>query len=172
MVRKRRVLLAGAALGLAGVAAPTHDMRFWYADKAAARRAGARGFEDHPCGAVAVARVARMPAYTRHGALEPELIVEYGAGGRELRRWSAPVDGAVWAVRGDEVLINLAGRYYWIGTDGRIRPTRYADPPPITTVGQCGTPAGMAESDYAACDAFRDEGDGRVRNIWWQRVCT
>lgn len=177
MVWKRRSVIAAAALGMAGgialqAAAPRHEMRFWFENEAAARRAGAARFEEHPCGAVAVARVERMPDHARHGALEPELVVEYGAGGRELRRWSAPVDGSVWAVRGDRVLINLAGRHYWIGTDGRIAPTRYTDPPPITTAGQCGTPAGMENSDYAGCHAFRDEGDGRVRNIWFQGVCT
>jgi hypothetical protein len=177
MAWKRRSAIAGAALGMAGgialqAAAPRHEMRFWYEDQAAARRAGASAFEEHPCGAVAIVRVERMPVPARPGALEPELVVEYGEGGRELRRWSAPVDGSVWAVRGDEVLINLAGGYYWIGTDGGFRRTRYADPPPITTTGQCGTPAGMENSDYAGCHAFRDERDGRVRNIWSQGVCT
>lgn len=176
MAWKRRSVIAGVALLAGGLAvqaaAPRHEMRFWYASEAAARRAGAHAFEDHPCGAVAVARVTRMPAYARHGALEPELVVEYGAGRREIRRWSAPVDGSVWAVRRDEVLIKLGGRYYWIGPDGRIGPTRYADPPPIMTVGECGTPAGMENSEYAACRAFRDEENGRVRNLWFQNACT
>jgi hypothetical protein len=177
MAWKRHAAIALVAAGIVGglavqAAVPPHDMRFWYENKAAARRAGARGFEDHPCGAVAVARVARMPAYDRRGALQPDLVVEYGADRRELRRWSAPIDGNVWAVRRDEVLIKLGDRYYWIGTDGRIGPTRYADPPPITTPGACGTPAGMENSAYAACMAFRDEENGRVRNLWLQNACT
>jgi hypothetical protein len=46
MAWKRRAAIAGAALALAGgfaapAAAPRHEMRFWYDDEAAARRAGA-----------------------------------------------------------------------------------------------------------------------------------
>jgi hypothetical protein len=177
MAWKRHSAIAGAALGLAAgfaapAAAPRHEMRFWYDDEAAARRAGARAFEAHPCGSVAVAAVERMPPHGGGGALEGDLVVEYGADGREARRWSAPVDGAVWAVRGEELLIRLGDLYYWIGTDGRIAATRYAGPPPMTTEGRCGTPAGTAPSAYNACHAFRDEADGRIRNIWFQNACT
>lgn len=177
-MRKGRVALLGIIVGTlaAGTALafqPRHDMAFWFDDEAAARAAGATSFGDHPCGAVALAPVSRMPAYDANGPLEPELVVEYGPGGRELRRWSAPVDGQIWAIRGPDILVNQEDRFYWIDTEGNIRDARQSEAgPPETGEGQCGTPAGQEDSDYAQCRIFRDTATGAARTLFYQAVCS
>jgi hypothetical protein len=167
-------MLVGASTAGAALAFQSrYEMTFWFDDEAAARAAGATSFGDHPCGAVALAPVAQMPAYDANGALEPELVVEYGDGRRELRRWSAPVDGSIWAVQGEEILVNQDDRFYWIGTDGRIRETRHAESTtPETSEGQCGTPAGQEGSDYAQCRVFRDAATRALRTLFFQAVCS
>lgn len=175
---KRRIALLGviAATFAAGAAVafqPPYEMTFWFDDEAAARAAGATSFGDHPCGAVAVASVSRMPAYDANGTLEPELVVEYSSDRRELRRWSAPVDAQIWAVEGEQILVNQEDRFYWIATDGRIGETRQSESaPPETAEGQCGTPAGQEGSDYAQCRVFRDAVTGAGRTLFFQAVCT
>lgn len=177
-MRKGRAALLGMLVGTSTAGAtlalqPRYEMAFWFDDEAAARAAGATGFGDHPCGAVALAPVSQMPAYDANGALEPELVVEYSPGRRELRRWSAPVDGSIWAIRGDEILVNQEERFYWIDTGGRIRETRHGETtPPETAEGQCGTPAGQEGSDYAQCRVFRDVATGAARTLFFQAVCS
>lgn len=176
-MRKSRLaamgLLAGALAGGALAFQPRHEMRFWFDDEAAARAAGATAFVTHPCGAVAVAPVDRMPSYDDAAPLEPELVVEYDESLRELGRWSAPVDAQIWAVRGDALLISQGDRFFWIDPAGNILPTdRPAENRPETVEGQCGIPPGHVESDYAQCRIHRDEADGRPRTLFYEGVCT
>ncbi len=176
-MRKRHAALAlSIGMAVAGTALafqPRYEMRFWFDDESAARAAGAIEFEPHPCGAVAIAPVGRMPAFDGNAVLGTELIVEYGEGRREIRRWSTPVDGSIWAVRGNELLVDQGDGFYWIDTAGGIRPAeRRNEARAVTRGDQCAIPAELEGSAYTQCTVHEDEGDGRPRILAYEGICS
>lgn len=171
MGRKRRAAAAAHVCGLISVAACTaatgYEMRFWVESEAAARTAGVTSFEPHPCGAVSIVRTDRMPPYDPRAALIPEQVVEFDRGGQPVNRWSISVDSVLMAVRGDDLLVELAGKRYWVGRDGRIRRATYWGEPMDWREGQCG-----AIDPDAFCTAFVDLESGLMRNLSHRPVCT
>jgi hypothetical protein len=105
-------------------------------------------------------------------ALDTELIVEAGADGRPLERWSVPVDYEPLAVRGREILVDHAGQRLWIATDRRIRRAAPGATYPPLIPFQCPAHGVHSPSDYSLCASLTDLNSGRVRSIHYEAPCT
>jgi hypothetical protein len=166
---KAAAFLAGAAL-LGAAGPPLFEVALWF-DGEAPRGPGIIETRAHPCGAVAIVRIATMPPH-RAGAitgLGSELIAESGGEGA---RWSVPVDYRPLAIDGREILLETAGQRLWIATDGAIRrEPRRRRYPPIATA-SCPAGGVHADSDYAICGRLADLGTRRSRLIQYEGPCT
>ena len=181
MTRKRRgpisTLLkptghALAALMLAAADAETFEVTLWANDDSVDSLPEVISSSSHPCGAAAVVRLSAMPSYRRdEGALGTELIVETGVDGREVGRWSVPLEYEPIAISGSEILLDLPRQRLWIGTGGSIRREGESRHYPALAALEC--PAAVLEdSAYAQCAAMTDVGDGRRRLIRYEATCT
>lgn len=156
-------------------------LSFWAGDGAQGNPAVEAIRGEHPCGAVALAFVEKMPPYEPGAALESELIAEIGPGGEVLRTWSAPVDVIVEGIRGDEILFSesfdrrnaspLSVRLS-VRPDGsyRVEPRRPALGQPEAIA--CPTLDLWGESAYVRCWVYRDAKTGRERTLAYQGPCT
>jgi hypothetical protein len=167
-------LLAPAAVLLASAAGPaTFEIALW-ADNPAARRAPhVVRLDPHPCGTIAIVRLAAMPPYREHArGLGTELIAEAGTDPRRAMRWSVPVDYQPLAISGREILIDHYDRHLWIGDNSGIRrETGRRTYPPIVPM-SCPTGGAHAGSEYALCAGLTDLRSGRQRNIQYEAICT
>lgn len=181
MTRKRRgpfsiipetAGIAAAALLLGTAGAETFEVTLWANDDSVDALPNVISSSSHPCGAAAVVRLSSMPPYRRdEGALGTELIVETGADGGEIGRWSVPLDYEPVAISGSELLLDLHSQRLWIGTDGSIRREGERRRHPALTPLECPA-AALADSAYAQCAAMTDLGDGRRRVIRYEAPCT
>ena len=113
-----------------------------------------------------------MPPYRwDEGALGTELIVETGADGREIGRWSVPLEYEPVAISGSEILIDLPRQRLWIGASGSIRREGASRRYPALAALECPA-AVLEESAYAQCAAMTDLGDGHRRLIRYEAPCT
>lgn len=178
MARKRRPArtwppIAALAL-LAGAAEPeAFEVALWANDDSVETLAEVIATESHPCGATAIVRLSRMPAYReKEGALGTELVVETGDDGGEAARWSVPVDYEPLALRGGELQVAHRGMRLWIGRDGALsRDVSGADLPTGERLA-CPAPAAHPDSEYAICARFRDLDSGRPRLLQYEGSCT
>jgi hypothetical protein len=181
MTRKRRGAVsmfrkpAGAALAtllLTAAGAETFEVTLWANDDSVDTLPEVVSSSSHPCGAAAIVRLSAMPPYRRNeGALGTELIVETDADGREIGRWSVPLDYEPVAISGSEILLDLYRQRLWIGTDGSIRREGRSRRYPAMTTLECPA-AVLTESAYAQCAAMSDLGDDRRRLIRYEAPCT
>ena len=181
MTRKRRgpvsivpkaaaVAAAAALLGAAG--AETFEVPLWANDDSVEVLPEVVSTSSHPCGAAAIVRLSAMPPYRRdEGALGTELIVETGADGVEIGRWSVPLDYEPIAISGSEILLDLYRQRLWIGADGSIRREGERRSYPALAPLEC--PAALlADSAYAQCATMTDLSDGRRRTVRYEAPCT
>ena len=181
MTRKRRgpmlkalnaTGIALAAILLAAAGAETFEVTLWANDDSVEGLPEVVSTSSHPCGAAAVVRLSSMPPYRRgEGALGTELIVETGADGREIGRWSVPLEYEPVAISGSEILIDLPRQRLWIGASGSIRREGESRRYPALAALECPA-AVLEESAYAQCAAMADLGDGRRRLIRYEAPCT
>lgn len=128
---------------------------------------------DHPCGAWAEVRLTVMPPYRRDGgALGTELVVESDEAGREVARWSVPLDYEPLAVNGSDMLLSLGSQRLWIGADGSLRREPQGRDYPAATAAQCPAGGPFEESAYAICARFTDVATGRPRLLRYEAPCT
>lgn len=128
---------------------------------------------DHPCGAWAEVRLTVMPPYRRgEGALGTELVVESDEAGREIARWSVPLDYEPLAVSGSDVLLRVSGQRLWIGAGGSLRRESQGRDYPAATAAQCPAGGPFEESAYAICARFTDIITGRPRLLRYEAPCT
>jgi hypothetical protein len=182
MTGKRRAAatIALAALMIGGAHAvppPTDDGTFeialWANDDSVERLPNLVATSDHPCGAIAVLRVQSMPPHVEpEGAVAPELIAEIDADGRTMRRWSAPVDYRLLAIRGDELLLHHGDELLWIGSGGAIRRGNRAHPLIEIESVTCPAAAPLADSDYRQCGILRDVETGTPRRFAYESSCS
>jgi hypothetical protein len=159
---------------LAGAAPASFEVALWANDDRADKVPEVVRSGSHPCGAIVIVRLSRMPPY-RAGtdrAVGTELIVETGRDGREVGRWSVPVDYEPLAVAGRELLISHGGQRLWIATDGSIRRERGGKAYPALSAKQCPSKGVHANSDYAICASLPDAASGAVRHIQFEGPCT
>ena len=181
MTRKRRGPVSGvlkatgialAAILLAAGGAETFEVTLWANDDSVDSLPNVVSSSAHPCGAAAVVRLSAMPPYRRdEGALGTELIVETGAHGEEIGRWSVPLDYEPVAISGSEILIDLPRQRLWIGAGGSIRREGESRRYPALAALECPA-AVLEESAYAQCAAMTDLGDGHRRLIRYEAPCT
>ena len=100
------VLMAGCAPAppekpaQAAAPAPLHTFAFFVSDL----QARDPRIADHiqaDCGMVAIARVDRIPVDDE--LILPDLVVQYGDDGRELKRWSKSFSSEILAISGDDL---------------------------------------------------------------------
>lgn len=130
-------------------------------------------WSEHPCGATPYARVRAMPL--GDGLLLADDVIEFGDGGKELRRWSKPFEADVIAVDGDRMRLRVL--------DGNgVEQVLWADPAGALAVAQdaaaaeprsldCPTLKAFADSDYLQCYEYVDAG-GAKRRLAYEGVCT
>ena len=131
---------------------------------------------DHPCGTVAIARVAVMPLKSGDEALHPEIALELSHDGAVVRRWSFPVDSTVLAIQGLDLLVSLGGeqtddRALSISPEGDFRLTT----PPRAVVRravECPRLPEFKVSAYLRCWEFEEPGTGKVRRLAYEEPCT
>lgn len=98
---------------------PTH--RFAFAERTATPGASAVsivGSEPTPCGPVLVARVASIPL--DDARVLPDWVVEFGASGRQVRRWGVPYEALVTALDGERVQFRTEAGTYWTDASGAV----------------------------------------------------
>lgn len=159
---------------------------FWAGEGASEDPTVAAIFAEHPCGPIAVAFVATVPAHPGKGGLEPELVVEIDDSGGTVRSWSIPADTIVDGVRGEELLVPQsfdgivgrgedrapAGVRLAVRPDGAYRVEDAADGLPSPESAVCPTLSHWGESSYVRCWTFRDAADGTARTLAYQGPCT
>jgi hypothetical protein len=96
-----------------------YELRFWMGEGAAQADGFVRS-TGHPCGEVAIARVTKMPAYSRNQPLQPERVLELSASGEVLQQWTIPVDSYPLAIQERFILIEANGEQLWIEPNGTI----------------------------------------------------
>ncbi|MBL8212931.1 MAG: hypothetical protein JNK87_19605 [Bryobacterales bacterium] len=144
------------------------ELSFW-PGPGAAKDARTVRIVDHPCGEVAVARVATLPTNTK-GTLVPEIAEEVNARGGVIASWPMPVDSYPMAFRGAKLLLRASGLKLWVDRQGGV--SRYAGQdsiPKASDVSCLRKPAGNA---YIVCQALPDLGSGRTRVLRYEAPCT
>lgn len=126
----------------------------------------------HPCGQVAVARVAILPGAKQTGALIAEEVLEINAEGQALRRWRIPVDSYPLAFRGDYLIFQNGPVAYRVDPHGRV--SRYPDPKPIppSSPKNCRGGPDFQGSEFVVCQILTDLVTGQNRRIRFEAPCT
>ncbi len=153
---------------------------FWAGPKVKDRYPAAVVSEHGLCdGDVAEVAISRMPPESDE-ALEPEKVLELDSAGHVIRKWRMPIDTAVVAIRGQQIIVPRPYRdaaandeVLYIDPDGRFRLealdiSRFSEP----TQMQCPKLAEFGESAYVTCVVFRDLKDSTQRRIAYQSPCT
>lgn len=129
-----------------------------------------RESDGHPCGAIVMARVGRLPS-ARDAILGTEAIREVVTSGRVARTWSVPGDAIPVGIDGPRILAIVHQQGYWFGQDRSITPWA-GDVPKEQPGAQCPGPiAGFGGNDYG-CTTLKDRSSGRLRTLAWYFVCT
>jgi hypothetical protein len=128
----------------------------------------------HPCGASATARVTVMPDADTQGDLVPDKVVEVDAQNNTVRRWAKPVDSALVAIKGDQILVDGGdGKRYWIDPSGNFQlqneTTSTAKP---NSLGRMKGHSEFGNSGYANLWQYTDQQSGQSRRIIYEAVCT
>ena len=166
-------LLLGGGGALASAEDGAFEIALWANDDSVERLPNLVATSLHPCGAIAVLRLDRMPPpIESEGAVAAERVAEIDAEGRTLRAWSAPVDYEPLALRGEALLLRHGGQLLWIAIDGRIsRETASADLPSIEPL-SCPAGAPNSASEYRQCAILRDLATREPRRLVYESVCT
>lgn len=129
-------------------------------------------WEDGPCGATPVAKVARIPL--DDAVLLPDFVAEYDETGKELRRWGRPYEASVIGLDGDRLLFRADGEAaFWTDTAGAVGRSDAAgnDLAGSAPALDCPTLPTFAGSDYLQCFDVTDRA-GRHRRLAWEGPCT
>jgi hypothetical protein len=135
----------------------------------------------HPCGTVAIAKVATIPSLTNDPTLEPEKVVAFSREeGKLLQRWATPVDSVPVAIRENQLLIEVYQSEIvrlWIDVDGSIakEENQISIPMPsrVPNRGKCTIlDSEFGKSAYADCWFFRDLENGKSRILAFEGICT
>ena len=178
--KRRAAAMAGAialSIGAAAALPPGADGPFeialWANDDSVERLPNLVATSSHPCGAIAVLRLDRMPPLVEpEGAIAAERVAEIDAAGATLREWSAPVDYEPLALRSDALLLRHGDQQLWIGIDGTIsQGSAPADLPHIEPL-SCPVGAPNAVSEYRQCASLRDLETGKPRRLVYETACT
>ena len=177
--KRRGAAMAGAmALLLGGAVLPFNgddmfEIALWANDDSVERLPNLVATSSHPCGAIAVLRLDRMPPLVEpEGAVSAERVMEIDAEGRILRQWSAPVDYQPLALRGEALLLRHGDQLLWVGPDGRLA---RADPDQILTAVEsehCPAAAPHGDSEYRQCGLVSDVETTARRLIAYESACT
>lgn len=157
----------------AAPAAETFTLRFTAKDEAAAEHdPRIVRWEDGPCGATPVAKVARIPL--DDAVLLPDAVVEFDEAGKELRRWGRPYEASVIGLDGDHLLFRAdEDAAFWTDTAGTLGRSDAAgdDLAAGAPALDCPTLPTFAGSDYLQCFDVTDRA-GRHRRLAWEGPCT
>ena len=157
------------------VAANGLRLPFWIRDSADSGRRAAFEVHEHPCGEAASAFVSRVPA-ANHPVLVTETAVEIASSGQALRTWRLPIDRRVLAIRGSELIVDIATgdtrRHLALGIDtaGSFRILEEPRASPDTV--PCPSVRPFRGSDYLQCLRLRDLRTRAPRTIAYQSPCT
>jgi len=163
----RSLFLALMAASFPALAA--EPLPFWF-EGDVSRVAGYQSVEDHPCGAIAIVKVDKLPPFGK-GRLTSEKAVELDPSGKAIRRWPMPVNFTPVAVRDRQLLIEFAGQRYWVEPDGKYQRAGKLWLPAVKPA-QCKTAIEFKDSDYVQCEAFPDLGSRTPRTIAYEGICT
>lgn len=169
------VFVAYAAACATAGRGDSYELIFW-------PRAGAQGdprvveMGDHPCGTVAIARVAKMPLHAQDKALDSELALELSPEGTEIRRWSFPVDSTVVALDGTRLVVSVGGeqpggRALSISPAGDLESTVQPQGM-VKRVVPCPELPEFGDSRYVRCWEFEDHGSSLQRRVAYEGPCT
>jgi hypothetical protein len=161
-------IAASLAIAIAATAS-AETFRFW-PGKGASSAPGFKGMSDHPCGEVAEAEVSKLPS-PNYEPLGPDLVVELNRRGKVIRRWPAPVDHNISAVKGDKILVTAGERAFWIRPDGSFKKEAVI-PQSSVTLAECDLTSVFGKSAYARCAIYRDLATGKKRTLGYQGVCS
>ena len=178
--KRRAAAMAGAMalwVGAAAAMPPSADGLFeialWANDDSVEHLPNLVATSSHPCGAIAVLRLDRMPPVVEpEGAVAAEHVMEIDSEGRTLRQWSAPVDYQPLALRGEALLLRHGDQLLWVGTDGRLA---RADPAQTLTAVEsedCPAAAPHGNSEYRQCGLVHDVESAARRLIVYESACT
>ena len=129
------------------------ELSFW-PGPGAAKDARTVRIVDHPCGEVAVARVATLPTNTK-GTLVPEIAEDVNARGGVIASWPMPVDSCPIAFRGAKLLLRASGLKLWVDRQGGV--SRYAGQDWIREAPMCpvfGNPLEVRTSSVRPCQIW------------------
>lgn len=168
-------LLAGLLLVITASCASgaEFEFRFWPAP-GADKDPRFVGIDDGPCGQVATARVSSMPRYSKTELFTPERVLELNDRGNVIRQWVIPVDAALYALDGNNLLFTFSDSLYKVSTARAVSQVenRLSVPPPAPESVQCAVPKEFQPSDYASCWRFKDRRSGNKRLLAFEGVCT
>lgn len=130
-------------------------------------------WSEHPCGATPYARVRAMPL--DDGLLLADDVIEFGDGGKELRRWSKPFEAEVTAIDGERLRLrvldgNGAEQVLWTDPAGALAAAQNAVAAEPRLL-DCPSLKAFADSDYLQCYEYVDAGGGK-RKLAYEGVCT
>ncbi|MEQ1756151.1 MAG: hypothetical protein ABL973_18665 [Micropepsaceae bacterium] len=151
-------------------ASGTELFRFWPGPGAKAAP-GFQGLSEHPCGEVANALVSKLPT-AKEGPLLSDVVVELNLHGRVIRRWPIPVDYTPHALRGEELLVVLADKGFWVRSNGAFRKaTTIAEPDEMLLI-KCDLTDVFGKSGFAQCGKFLDMASHKKRTLGYEGVCS
>ena len=125
-------------------------------------------------GAVVYARVRAMPPADDKRLMADD-VIEFGDGGKELRRWRKPMESEVAAIDGERLRLNvLDGNEVelalWADPTGTLAPAQNAAAPEPRLF-DCPALKAFADSDYVQCYEYIDAA-GAQRKLAYEGVCT
>jgi hypothetical protein len=128
---------------------------------------------EHPCGEVAIAKVERLPKYSKTGALIPELVYEVNPlTNKVLRKWSMPVDGYLVAVQGDAIYVGYYQKTYRINLNRNVTLVESFPEQVNPHEVQCHIPNPIYPADYLSCLSYNDLSSGKPRIMSYEMVCS
>jgi len=156
------------------------DLPFW-AGKGARTDKRVVAIVPHCCcsGTLAIARVSQLPAVGEKDPPEPELALELNEKGEILRRWPLPVDKIILAIRGEQILVQIAPKNssksvkaIYISSQGEVSKAEAPDNLTEPVSYKCPNLPEFGKSAYLRCWIFRDLSSGAIRKLAFQGPCT
>jgi hypothetical protein len=126
--------------------------------------------DDHPCGAVAIANISKLPKYSKQSSLIPARVFEINQSGKILKLWSIPVDGTVRAIRGDSLYIDFHKKNYQIKLNGQASMVKNPPNQIIPHLVECVIP--FESPNDAACLVHKDVATGKIRILSYETICS
>jgi hypothetical protein len=128
---------------------------------------------EHPCGEVAIAKVGKLPKYSKTGALIPELVFEVNPlTNKVLRQWSMPVDGYLVAVQGDAIYVGYYQKTYRINLNRQVTLVENFPEQPNPHEVQCHIQNPLYSADSLTCLSYNDLNSEQPRIMSYQMVCS